>query len=99
MFDLDRNSFRGYAKVITDFPEADMQFEGIKAWILQGETHQLVFFQMEANARAYQSGGVVTIDTDIVLGTISGESWTSVDASPTYGGGSLASWTITPTWT
>jgi len=44
------SNFRGYAKVITDFPEADVQFEGIKAWILQGEAHQLVFFQMEANA-------------------------------------------------
>ncbi len=49
MVDLNRNKFRGYAKAITDFPEADIQFEGIKAWILQGETHQLVFFQMEAN--------------------------------------------------
>ena len=48
---LNRNSFRGYAGVITDFPEADVQFEGVRAWILQGETHQLVFFQMEANAR------------------------------------------------
>ena len=51
MADLNRSSFRGYANVITDLPEADVQFEGIKAWILQGETHQLVFFQMEANAR------------------------------------------------
>jgi quercetin dioxygenase-like cupin family protein len=51
MFDLDRKGFRGYAKVITDFPEADIQFEGIEAWVLQSETHQLVFFQMEANAR------------------------------------------------
>jgi quercetin dioxygenase-like cupin family protein len=51
MVDLNRNSFRGYAKVITDFPEAGIHFEGIKAWILQGETHQLVFFQMEANAK------------------------------------------------
>jgi quercetin dioxygenase-like cupin family protein len=50
MVDLNNNS-QGYAKVITDFPEADIQFEGIKAWILQGDTHQLVFFQMEANAK------------------------------------------------
>jgi quercetin dioxygenase-like cupin family protein len=51
MVDLNRNSFRGYSKVITDLPEADIQFEGIKAWILQGENHQLAFFQMEANAK------------------------------------------------
>ena len=50
MVGLNDNGFRGYTKVITDFPEADMRFEGIKAWILQGETHQLVFFLMEANA-------------------------------------------------
>jgi quercetin dioxygenase-like cupin family protein len=51
MENVKSNSFRGYAKVITDFPEADLSFEGIKAWILQGEAHQLVFFQMEPNAR------------------------------------------------
>ena len=51
MANLNRNSFRGYANVITVFPEAEIQFEGIKAWILQGEAHQLVFFQMEANAK------------------------------------------------
>jgi len=51
MVDLNRNSFRGYANVITDLPEANIRFEGVRAWILQGETHQLVFFQMEANAR------------------------------------------------
>ncbi len=50
MVDLNRSSFQGYANVITDFPEADIRFEGVRAWILQGETHQLVFFQMEANA-------------------------------------------------
>jgi chaperonin cofactor prefoldin len=48
---------------------------------------------------AYQSGGVVAIDTYIILGTISGESWTSVDASPTYGGGALTGWTLTLEWT
>jgi quercetin dioxygenase-like cupin family protein len=51
MVELNKNSFRGYASVITDFPEADTQFKGIKAWILQGENHQLVFFQMEADTR------------------------------------------------
>jgi hypothetical protein len=48
---------------------------------------------------AYQSGGVVAFDTLILLGTISGKSWTSVDASKTYSGSSLTSWTITPQWT
>jgi Tfp pilus assembly protein PilN len=48
---------------------------------------------------AYQSGGVVAIDTYILVGSMNGESWTSVDGAPTYGGGSLTSWTITPEWT
>jgi hypothetical protein len=47
---------------------------------------------------AYQSGGVVAINTDIVLGSIAGEAWKKVDGSPTYNGGSLTSWTLTPTW-
>ncbi len=37
--------------VITDLPEADMPFHGIKAWILQGEKHQLIFFEMLPTAR------------------------------------------------
>jgi len=48
---------------------------------------------------AYQSGGVVAIDTYITLGTIAGESWTSVDSSVYYSGSALTSWTITPEWT
>jgi hypothetical protein len=47
---------------------------------------------------AYQSGGVVAINTDIVLGSIAGEDWIKVDGSPTYGGSALSSWTLTPTW-
>jgi quercetin dioxygenase-like cupin family protein len=43
---------RGYPEVITRLPEADTKFEGVRAWMLQGEKHQLVFFEMEAFARA-----------------------------------------------
>jgi quercetin dioxygenase-like cupin family protein len=32
-------------------PEADIQFEGVKAWILQADTRQLVFFEFEADAK------------------------------------------------
>jgi chaperonin cofactor prefoldin len=48
---------------------------------------------------AYQSGGVVAIDTYIILGTIYGESWTSVDSSVYYSGSALVSWTLTLNWT
>jgi polyhydroxyalkanoate synthesis regulator phasin len=46
---------------------------------------------------AYQSG-VVAIDTHIILGTIAGESWTSVDSTVYYSGSALTDWTITPEW-
>ncbi len=51
MVDLIQNGYRGYPNVITDLPEADIPFKDVKAWTLQGETHQLVFYQMEPNAR------------------------------------------------
>lgn len=50
---LDATSSRrvqGFPEVIKQLPEADIQFEGIKAWIVQGEKHQLVFFEMEPSA-------------------------------------------------
>ena len=40
----------GFPDFITLLPEADMQLEGIRAWILQGEKHQLVFFEMAPSA-------------------------------------------------
>jgi len=36
-----------FPTVITSLPEADMPFEGVKAWILQGDKHQLIFFEMQ----------------------------------------------------
>ena len=40
-----------FPEVITLLPEADIQIKGIKAWLLQGENHQLVFFEMEPSAQ------------------------------------------------
>ena len=37
----------GYPEVITRLPEADISIKGVKAHVLQGEKHQLVFFEME----------------------------------------------------
>jgi len=39
-----------FPKVITALPEADMPFKGVKAWILQGENNQLIFFEMQPTA-------------------------------------------------
>lgn len=50
---MDKNDglrVRGYPEVITCLAEADIQFKGIRAWILQGTQHQLVFFEMESSA-------------------------------------------------
>jgi len=40
-----------YPEVITALPEAIIQVKGIKAWVLQGESHQLVFFEMEPDTQ------------------------------------------------
>ena len=56
-------------------------------------------YNCELHVVGYQSGGVVAFDTYILLGTISGYSWTPVDGSIPYNGGALTSWTITPQWT
>jgi quercetin dioxygenase-like cupin family protein len=38
-----------FPEVIMCLPEADTHLKGVKAWILQGEKHQLVFFEMESS--------------------------------------------------
>jgi quercetin dioxygenase-like cupin family protein len=40
----------GYPEVITRLPEVDIQFAGVKAWLLQSDAQQLVFFEFEAGA-------------------------------------------------
>jgi quercetin dioxygenase-like cupin family protein len=58
MLPEDRNSLNKpknkqeneFPTVITALPEADMPFQGMKAWILQGEKHQLIFFEMQTTA-------------------------------------------------
>jgi quercetin dioxygenase-like cupin family protein len=40
----------GFPRVINDLPEADVPFPGVRAWILQGENHQLIFFEMQPTA-------------------------------------------------
>ncbi len=37
----------GYPQLITALPEAQVSFEGAKAWILQSDTRQLVFFEFQ----------------------------------------------------
>jgi quercetin dioxygenase-like cupin family protein len=42
---------RVFPEVITRLPEADIQLKGVRAWLLQGEKQQLVFFEMESHAQ------------------------------------------------
>jgi len=49
--DLKSKHARGFPEVITHLPEADVQFKGVRAWIAQGEKHQIVFFEMEPSAQ------------------------------------------------
>jgi len=48
---------------------------------------------------AYQKGLVEAINKDIILGSIGGESWTSVDTNVYYSGSALIGWTLTLEWT
>jgi quercetin dioxygenase-like cupin family protein len=66
-----------YPDVITSLPEAKVACEGGKAWILQAESTQLVFFQFEngadmpAHSHIYTQWGMV-IDGEMEL-TIDGK--------------------------
>ena len=67
----------GYPEVITRLPEAELQVEGAKAWILQAEASQLVFFQfshgkcLPSHNHTYDQWGLV-IDGEMEL-TVAGE--------------------------
>ena len=49
--DLKGKRSHGFHEVITGLPEADIPFKGVRAWISQGEKHQLVFFEMDRSAQ------------------------------------------------
>ncbi len=49
--DARSKCLRGFPEVITLLPEADIQLKGIRAWVLQGEKHQLVFFEMKTSVQ------------------------------------------------
>jgi quercetin dioxygenase-like cupin family protein len=67
----------GYPEVITRLPEAELHVEGAKAWILQAERSQLVFFQFQpgkclpSHSHAYDQWGLV-IDGEMEL-TVAGK--------------------------
>jgi quercetin dioxygenase-like cupin family protein len=42
----NKHNAHEFPTIITALPEAEIQAEGIKAWIVQAEKHQLIFFEM-----------------------------------------------------
>ena len=68
-----------FPDVINRLPMAEINVEGAKAWILQGETSQLVFFEFKSGTKVpehshtYPQWGMV-IDGKMEL-TVDGEPW------------------------
>ncbi len=56
---------RNFPDVIKNLPMADIPINGVSAWFIQGEKHQLVFFEMETyavvpeHAHPYDQWGIV----------------------------------------
>lgn len=54
-----------FPKVITDLPEANIPFKGLRGWIAQGSDHQIVFFEIESSrevsehSHTYAQWGIV----------------------------------------
>jgi quercetin dioxygenase-like cupin family protein len=46
-----KNETGGFPEFITDLPEADIQYKGVRAWISQGDNHQVVFFDIAAGGK------------------------------------------------
>ncbi len=65
-----------YPEIITQLPEADVPFKGLKGWILQGENQQTVFFEIEpiGDVAEHEHGAQwgVVLDGEMEL-TIGGE--------------------------
>jgi hypothetical protein len=81
----------------------NMKYDDIRPWFgapylhVYGEVCNVgtkTAYNSKIHVVAYQRG-VVAIDTYIVLGTISGESWTHVDSNIYYSGGALTNVILT----
>ncbi len=65
-----------YPEMITNLPEADVPFKGVRAWISQAPDHQVVFFDMEpiglvaAHRHGEQWGIVVEGEMELTIGGV-----------------------------
>lgn len=61
---------------ITNLPEADISFKGVKGWLLQGDDHQIAFLEIEPvgevapHSHGEQWGIVVEGEMDLTIGGI-----------------------------
>ena len=62
-----------YPQMITELPEVEIPFKGVKGWLLQGIDKQVVFFDIEPNAsipehsHGEQWGVVVDGESELVV--------------------------------
>lgn len=65
-----------YPKMITDLPQADIPFKGVKGWIVQGENQQVIFMNIdpigEVTEHTHSAQFGVVLDGEMSL-TIGGE--------------------------
>jgi len=65
-----------YPQMITDLPEVEIPFNGVKGWLLQGIDKQVVFFDIETKASVPQHshgeqwGVVVGGEAELVVGGV-----------------------------
>lgn len=65
-----------YPQMITELPEVEIPFKGVKGWLLQGIDKQVVFFEIETYAsipehsHGEQWGVVVDGEAELVVGGV-----------------------------
>ncbi len=65
-----------YPNIIKNLPEADIAFDGVRGWLLQGKDQQLVFFDIEPigkiaeHSHGAQWGMVVEGEMDLTIGGV-----------------------------
>jgi quercetin dioxygenase-like cupin family protein len=63
-----------FSEIITDLPEADIHFKGVKGWISQASDHQIIFMEIEPigevapHAHSAQWGIVVEGEMQLTIG-------------------------------
>lgn len=63
-----------YPGIITELPQADIPFKGVKGWLSQGGDHQIVFFEIEPigavapHSHGAQWGVVFEGEMDLTIG-------------------------------